>query len=163
MINRLGLDAISPFKPREKIVEYLVQDRLESGQSEYKHMSLQAFVDVVAARTSLPGGGSVSALVACLGSALACMGTQLTYGNKKFEALDAQIRSVLPQFYASYRELLDLCDQDAKSFNAYMVNTHKSSAYSFTAYVNQTFFFRRIVRLFLHNMICTVKLHLNFD
>ena len=140
MINRLGLDAISPFKPREKIVEYLVQDRLESGQSEYKHMSLQAFVDVVAARTSLPGGGSVSALVASLGSALACMGTQLTYGNKKFEALDAQIRSVLPQFYASYRELLDLCDQDAKSFNAYMVNTHKSSAYSFTAYVNQTFF-----------------------
>lgn len=120
VVNRLGLDSITPFKPREKIIEYLVQDRLENNENEYRHMSLKQFVDIVAARTSLPGGGSVSALVASLGSALACMGSQLTFGNRKFESLDAQIRSVLPQFYNTYKELLDLCDQDAKSFNTYM-------------------------------------------
>ncbi len=83
-------------------------------------MALKEFVDNVAMRTSLPGGGSVSAVVASLGSALACMGGLLTYGNKKFEKLDAEIRPLLPKFYDSYHELIALCDRDGEAFQSYM-------------------------------------------
>lgn len=120
VIQRLGLESITPFKPKEKIIEYLIKDRLENNETKYQTMQLKNFIDIVAARTSLPGGGSVSALVSSLGSALACMGSLLTYGNKKYESLDSQIRPVLPNFYNTYQELCELCDQDAKSFNAYM-------------------------------------------
>lgn len=83
-------------------------------------MSVRSFVDSVAARTSIPGGGCVAALSASLGSALACMVASLTYGNRKFEALDKQIRHVLPAFYDSYHQLADLIDQDAAAFNSFV-------------------------------------------
>ena len=68
-------------------------------------MSLKSFVDSVQARSAIPGGGCVAALVASLGSALACMSAQLTYGNRKFEKLDAQIKEVLPVFYDKYHQM----------------------------------------------------------
>ena len=92
-------------------------------------MSLKSFVDCVGARSSLPGGGSVSALVASLGSALACMSALLTYGNRKFEDFDANIREVLPSFYDTYQELADLVDQDSEAFNSYMVGANFISTY----------------------------------
>ena len=102
---------------------------MEGKQKQYQKMSLKSFVDCVGARTSLPGGGSVSALVASLGSALACMSALLTYGNRKFEDLDANIREVLPSFYDVYQELVDLVDQDSNAFNSYMVGNDLRSIY----------------------------------
>ena len=92
-----------------------------SDSNQYQSMSLKKFVDNVAMRSSLPGGGSVSAVVASLGSALACMGSLLTYGNRAYEKLDEEIRSVLPSFYDTYQELIDLCDQDGNAFTSYLV------------------------------------------
>lgn len=120
VIQRLGLESVSAFKPKEKIIEYLVQERLGNNDTPYQSMPLKEFVDNVAMRTSLPGGGSVSAVVASMGSALACMSGQLTYGNKKFEKFDVEIRELLPKFYDAYKELIDLCDQDGKAFTSYI-------------------------------------------
>lgn len=83
-------------------------------------MSVKSFIDAVGARSSIPGGGCVAALNASLGSALACMVANLTYGNRKFEALDKQIREVLPAFYDAYNELALLIDQDAAAFNSFV-------------------------------------------
>jgi formiminotetrahydrofolate cyclodeaminase len=83
-------------------------------------MSVKSFIDSVGARSSIPGGGCVSALTASLGSSLACMVANLTYGNRKFESVDKQIRQVLPAFYDSYNELMLLIDQDAAAFNSYV-------------------------------------------
>ena len=91
-----------------------------SSEETYCRMSLKKFVDNVATRSSLPGGGSVSAVVASLGSALACMGGLLTYGNKKFEKLDTEIRALVPKFYNAYHELIELCDQDGMAFTSYV-------------------------------------------
>lgn len=84
-------------------------------------MTIKNFIDLVGARSSLPGGGCVSALVASLGSSLACMASYLTYGNRKFEKFDSEIRQVLPPFYDTYNELMKLIDQDAIAFNSYVV------------------------------------------
>ena len=74
----------------------MIQERLEKDSDKYQKMSLKSFINSVQARSAIPGGGCVAALVASLGSALACMSAQLTYGNRKFEKLDAQIKKILP-------------------------------------------------------------------
>ena len=94
---------------------------MEKNVNKYQNMSLRGFVDALAARTSIPGGGCVAALVASIGSSLGCMGGLLTYGNRKYEKFDAQIREILPSLYDGYQELLKLVDQDANAFNSYLV------------------------------------------
>jgi hypothetical protein len=100
---------------------YIIKERLSQADDKYEKMIVSDFVQSVGARSSIPGGGCVSALVASLGSSLACMVSQLTYGNRKFEKHDKKIRELLPAFYDSYNELVHLIDQDANAFNSYIV------------------------------------------
>lgn len=120
MIERLGLSSITKFNPNERIIEYIIKERLVNEDEKYQNLSLKDFTNLVGARSSLPGGGCVSALVGALGSSLSCMSALLTYGNRKFEMLDPHVRQVLPSFYNSYHELLKLVDQDAIAFNSYV-------------------------------------------
>lgn len=125
VVQKLGLNSLGQFKPKERIIEYLIQEKLtKTDEKKYQSMSLNAFADLVGNRSSLPGGGCVAALVSSLGSALGCMCAQLTYGNKKFEKLDSQIRELLPVLYDGYIDLIRYVDEDAKAFNAY-VNSRK--------------------------------------
>ena len=108
------------------LIRYIIKERLAStaAADKYQVMPVREFVGLIGARSSLPGGGCVAALAASLGSALACMAGQLTYGNRKFERLDAEIRQLLPAFYTGYNELMQLIDQDALAFTAYVVRVH---------------------------------------
>ena len=121
VIQKLGLNSLGQFNARERVIEYLIEEKLaKSDDKKYQSMSLRSFADLVGARSSLPGGGCVAALVSSLGSALACMCAQLTYGNRKFEKLDSQIRELMPVLYDAYIELVGFVDADAKAFNAYV-------------------------------------------
>ncbi|XP_064023112.1 formimidoyltransferase-cyclodeaminase isoform X2 [Pogoniulus pusillus] len=64
VVSRLGLDSLSPFHPRERIIEYLVQ----AGEADEGLVAkpLGAFVRAVGGRSAAPGGGSVSAAAAAL-------------------------------------------------------------------------------------------------
>uniref|UniRef100_A0A8D2NTH7 Formimidoyltransferase-cyclodeaminase n=1 Tax=Zosterops lateralis melanops TaxID=1220523 RepID=A0A8D2NTH7_ZOSLA len=64
VVSRLGLDSLSPFHPRERIIEYLV----EAGEVDGGLVArpLGAFVRAVGARSAAPGGGSVSAAAGAL-------------------------------------------------------------------------------------------------
>ena len=46
------------------------------------------FVNEVDSSSPAPGGGSVAALASCIGVGLARMMAHLTFGKKKYEALD---------------------------------------------------------------------------
>ena len=92
-------------------------------------MSLKGFASLVGARSPAPGGGCVAALVAGLGSALACMSALLTYGNKKFEKYDSEIREILPEFYDSYNQLIAYVDRDARAFNSFVVRINQLFSY----------------------------------
>ena len=61
-INRLGLTTLSAFNPTERIIEYC----LPSEDGPLISRTVKDLVQEVAARSSAPGGGSVSALVASL-------------------------------------------------------------------------------------------------
>ncbi|XP_006163190.1 formimidoyltransferase-cyclodeaminase [Tupaia chinensis] len=119
VVNRLGLDSLSPFNPKERIIEYLVPDE---GQPEKSLVSksLRAFIGDVGARSAAPGGGSVAAVAAAMGAALASMVGQMTYGRRQFEHLDATMRRLIPPFHMAMSKLTALVDADAEAFAAYM-------------------------------------------
>uniref|UniRef100_A0A2K6FWC4 Formimidoyltransferase-cyclodeaminase n=1 Tax=Propithecus coquereli TaxID=379532 RepID=A0A2K6FWC4_PROCO len=118
VVNRLGLDSLSPFHPEERVIEYLVPDRRPERSLVDK--SLCAFVRGVGARSAVPGGGSVAAAAAAMGAALASMVGLMTYGRRQFEHLDAAMRRLIPPFHAAAAELTALVDADAQAFASYL-------------------------------------------
>nr|XP_035138901.2 formimidoyltransferase-cyclodeaminase isoform X3 [Callithrix jacchus] len=116
VVNRLGLDSLSPFNPKERIIEYLVPDSgPERGLGD---KSLRAFVDEVGARSAAPGGGSVAAAAAAMGAALGSMVGLMTYGRRQFQPLDATMRRLIPPFREASAKLTALVDADAEAFAA---------------------------------------------
>lgn len=117
VVDRLGLNSISPFIPKKKIIEYMIE---EEPNEPLASSTVREFIQKIAARTPAPGGGSASAAIAAIGSALGCMVAQLTYGVRKFEHLTDELRKIIPHLYFSTKELISLIDQDALAFNEYM-------------------------------------------
>lgn len=118
VIDRLGLSSISPFIPEKRIIEYMID---EEPSEVLVSMTVRNFVELVGARTSAPGGGSVSALVAALGAALGAMMGWMSYGNKKFEHLSSKMRRFIPPLHFAMKELIPLIDADTNAFNDYMI------------------------------------------
>ncbi len=116
-IERLGLNAITPFDPQERIIEYIVA---ETPGAPLTNMTLRGFIEEVASRSSAPGGGSVSAQLAAVGVGLGSMVAKLTYGVRKFEDLDAKMREIIPPLHRISKELIPLIDADTDAFADYM-------------------------------------------
>lgn len=117
VVERLGLSSISPFIPEKRIIEYMIR---EEGKEPLASMTVRNFVELVGARTSAPGGGSVSALIASLGAGLGAMMGWMSYGSKKFEQLDADMRRLIPSLHESMMKLIPMIDADTNAFNDYM-------------------------------------------
>jgi len=117
VVERLGLNSVAPFHPQEKIIEYIVA---EPPDEPLARLSVRGFVEEVASRSSAPGGGSVSALLAALGTGLGSMVGKLTFGVRKFEALDARMRTVIPPLHTLSKDLIPMIDADTNAFTEYM-------------------------------------------
>ena len=117
VIERLGLSSVSPFKPEERIIEYMIQDE---GAEPLASLSAREFVEALGARTAAPGGGSASALVAAMGAALGAMVGRLTYGRRKFEDVDGAMREHIPPVHEAMQQLIPMIDADTNAFNHYM-------------------------------------------
>lgn len=117
VIDRLGLNSVSQFKPAERIIEYIIR---EEPKEPLASLSTRKFIEAVNARTSAPGGGSVSAAVAALGSGLGAMVAKLTYGVRKFEHLDATMRQIIPPLHNTTMQLIPMIDADTNAFNDYV-------------------------------------------
>ncbi len=115
--ERMGLNSISPFKPNEKIIEYMVA---EIPEEPLAAMSVRAFIEEIAARSSAPGGGSASAAMAAIGVGLGAMVAKLTYGVRKFEHLESQMRKTILPLHTAVKNLIPLIDADTNAFKDYM-------------------------------------------
>lgn len=78
--------------------------------------SCEDFVQVLASKEPVPGGGGASALVGAVGTALGAMVGSLTVGKKKYEAVEVEVRTLIDQSGKLQAELLDLVQQDADVF-----------------------------------------------
>ncbi|XP_057361466.1 formimidoyltransferase-cyclodeaminase isoform X2 [Manis pentadactyla] len=133
VVSRLGLDSLSPFNPKERVIEYLVPGGPEQSLVD---KPLRTFIREVGARSAAPGGGSVAAACAALGAALACMVGLMTYGRRQFEALDAAVRRLVPPLHAASAALSALVDADTRAFEGYLVAAKALEMGVFGAYFN---------------------------
>jgi glutamate formiminotransferase/formiminotetrahydrofolate cyclodeaminase len=117
VIDRMGLSAVSQFKPAERIIEYIIR---EEPNEPLANMSTRKFIEAVNARTSAPGGGSASAAIAAIGSGLGAMVAKLTYGVRKFEHLESRLRKTIPVLHETTLKLIPMIDADTNAFNDYV-------------------------------------------
>jgi glutamate formiminotransferase/formiminotetrahydrofolate cyclodeaminase len=117
-IERLGLNSVARFDPAERIIEYVVAEPPDAPLAD---MSVRSFITDVTARSSAPGGGSVSAASAAMGAGLGAMVAKLTFGVRKFEDLDSRMRAIIPTLHETATALIPMIDADTNAFNEYMI------------------------------------------
>ncbi|MEX1018472.1 MAG: cyclodeaminase/cyclohydrolase family protein [Litorilinea sp.] len=81
-------------------------------------MTIQAFLDALAARESTPGGGGAAAISASQAAALLSMVVRFTLDNKKFADVQSEMEAYLAQTEALRGECLQLADADVAAFQA---------------------------------------------
>lgn len=74
------------------------------------------FVNALASKEPVPGGGGASALVGAIGVALGSMVGNLTTGKKKYADVEEDIQRLLKQSAALTNKLNDLVKADADAF-----------------------------------------------
>lgn len=115
-IKSMGLDELGPFNPRERIIEYL----LEEQSKQLKDLSLKAFADETASESPAPGGGSISAYVGSLGIALAGMVANLSAHKRGWDPRWKEFSNWAEKAKKNQNELLHLVDEDTNAFNQIM-------------------------------------------
>ena len=74
------------------------------------------FVEVLASKAPVPGGGGASALVGAVGTALGNMVGSLTVGKKKYADVEAEMIELKAKADKLQAELLELIQKDADLF-----------------------------------------------
>ena len=111
-IEKLGLSELYPFKPEEKVIEYMIE---ESGP--LASMKIGVFLSELASNSPAPGGGSVAALSGGIGAALSSMVCNLTVGKEKYADVQDDIKKALKKSEQLRKDLTKLIDEDTNAFN----------------------------------------------
>ena len=111
-IRTLGLNDVKPFDPKERVIEYRLAD-----PSRLASMSVRDFLDELSSDSPAPGGGSVSALAASMGAALASMVAVLSHTKKGFESKQEDLDRIAVRAQELKDQLLAAVDADTAAFN----------------------------------------------
>lgn len=113
----MGLDEISPFKPEEKIIEYMIRNK---DDNRLVSMTLTDFADETASESPAPGGGSIAAYVGSLGISLGTMVANLSSHKKGWDDRWEEFSNWAEKGQQYKEEMVRLVDQDTKAFNRIM-------------------------------------------
>lgn len=116
-IKSMGLDDLKPFNPREKVIEYLIEDH---SQKKLVDLTCTGFADETASESPAPGGGSVSAYLGALGASLATMVANLSSHKAGWDDRWEFFSDWAVKGQAIKNELLHLVDEDTNAFNRIM-------------------------------------------
>ena len=116
-IKSLGLDDLRPFNPKEKIIEYILEDDKEK---KLINLSCANFADETSSESPAPGGGSVSALVGALGASLGIMVANLSAHKPGWDEKWDFFSDIAEKGQEIKNTLLHLVDEDTKAFNKIM-------------------------------------------
>jgi glutamate formiminotransferase/formiminotetrahydrofolate cyclodeaminase len=123
-IQSLGLNDISEFDPKKRIVEFAMDDR----DDRLMDMTAKGFVNELSSDSKAPGGGSVAALDASLAAGLTQMVVNLTVGKKGYEEHFDALNKVGPKASALKEYFIRAVDDDTDSFNGVMAASRAPKA-----------------------------------
>lgn len=116
-VKSMGLDDLKPFDPKEKVIEYLIEDH---SQKKLVDLTCVGFCDETASESPAPGGGSVSAMMGAMAASLGTMVANLTGGKAAYDDEWERFSDVAVKGQALKDELLHLVDEDTAAFNRIM-------------------------------------------
>tara|TARA_B100000683_G_C12483810_1_gene552333 strand:+ start:352 stop:2043 length:1692 start_codon:yes stop_codon:yes gene_type:complete len=116
-VKSLGLDDLAPFKPEERIIEYLIR---EQGQFPLLEKNLREFAEETASESPAPGGGSISAYAGSLGAALSTMVANLSANKRGWDDRWEEFSNWADKGQNLQSQLLSLVDADTAAFNGIM-------------------------------------------
>ncbi len=113
----MGLDELGPFKPEERIIEYMLNDKTSN---RLVSMTLTDFANETASESPAPGGGSISAYVGALGISLGTMVANLSSHKKGWDDRCKEFSDWAEKGEYYKNELVKLVDADTDAFNKIM-------------------------------------------
>ena len=116
-VRSLGLDDLTPFKPEERVIEYLLQD---TTTSRLVNMTLAEFSTETASESPAPGGGSIAAYVGALGAALGTMVANLSSHKRGWDERWKEFSDWAEQGQGYAQAMLRLVDEDTRAFTLVM-------------------------------------------
>ena len=115
-VKSMSLDDLKPFNPKEKVIEYLMDD----GKAGLTGMTVRAFTEETASESAAPGGGSISACMGAFGAALATMVANLSAHKRGWDSRWKEFSDVAEKGQQLVTRLLGLIDEDTAAFNRIM-------------------------------------------
>jgi glutamate formiminotransferase/formiminotetrahydrofolate cyclodeaminase len=117
-VKSMGLDDLKPFNPKEKIIEYMIEDA--GSAARLVGMNLREFTNETASESPAPGGGSISAYLGVLGASLATMVANLSSHKRGWDDRWSEFSAWAEKGQQIKDELLFLVDEDTRAFNRIM-------------------------------------------
>jgi glutamate formiminotransferase/formiminotetrahydrofolate cyclodeaminase len=118
-VKSLGLDDLAPFNPQEKVIEYIIDSKLNGGK-RLIDMNLRAFAEETSSESPAPGGGSISAYVGALGASLGAMVANLSSHKRGWDDRWEEFSEWAQKGMYYQEKMLFLVDEDTKAFNKIM-------------------------------------------
>ncbi len=118
-VKSMGLDDLKPFKPEEKIIEYMLEAGKEKSR-KLTDMTLTAFADETSSESPAPGGGSISAYMGALGVALGTMVANLSAHKAGWDDRWEEFSDAAGKGRHIQDRLIALVDEDTEAFNRIM-------------------------------------------
>ena len=84
----------------------------------YKDETLKKYLDDLAAKLPVPGGGSAAALTAGLGASLISMVVNFTIGKPKYASFEEELKTILEKSEKLKEEFLRLVDLDVVAYES---------------------------------------------
>lgn len=117
-IKSMGLDDLKAFNPREKVIEYLLED--EGKKPLLADLTVKGFAEETSRESPAPGGGTIAAYMGALGAALGTMVANLSSHKAGWDARWEEFSNWADKGQQLQRELLVLVDEDTEAFNRIM-------------------------------------------
>ncbi len=118
-IKSLGLDDLKPFRPEEKVIEFMLDGGARNGK-RLIDLTVKGFADETARESPAPGGGSVSAYMGALGASLGTMVANLSSHKPGWDERWDEFSHWAEYGMEVESELLRLVDEDTEAFNRIM-------------------------------------------
>lgn len=116
-IDSLGLAELAPFNPKKKIIEFLID---KEKKSQLTDLSVKEYVEQTASPTPLPAGGSASATIAALGTALGTMVANILHKKNGDESSETKFSALSKKGKELITKLLKLCNDDSEAYRQLM-------------------------------------------
>lgn len=119
-VKSMGLDDLKPFNPREKVIEYMLEDAEAKGKNNLVDLTVKGFAEETSRESPAPGGGTISAYMGALGAALGAMVANLSGHKAGWDDRWSEFSRWADRGQALMTELLHLVDEDTEAFNRIM-------------------------------------------